>query len=392
MNGKLRVIEGGLLPKEKCEKKFISAYVTDTRLMGVLGMYVHWGLVDCFQAEDLHQFFYFDAEEYGFESYQSLWGNDLHEIQLLEQSVINPLGGKKIDLSQREAAALLKEYADFNEQHNLSMPSPSLEYKFFLHSAEPLSVEEDALLKRKQFTRLRSEYQLIHYFLMRCFCRDEEGARYLSGEDVDLDIYRDFPSATLCKDTIDEKDGWFLCESLIEANNKYRIAISRIKVEDMKVTRFQRLSSFKITPTEASLMLSRPEFITVYEIMTMPDSMEEDNLEFRFNTAVTLHENGKLFLAFHTNNDHVDRRVFRLSEDVFGLYYITDAGQFLVASYDIQSIRDLEKDLLTSSFGRYLLPTAKYEFKEPVLYEFIQSDFEFFEDFLDAIRDDNEDE
>ena len=32
------------------------------------------------------------------------------------------------------------------------------------------------------------------------------------------------------------------------------------------------------------------------------------------------------------------------------------------------------------------MTTAKYEFKEPVLFEFIQSDFEDFEDFLNFIK------
>lgn len=390
MNAKLRVIEGGLLPKEKCERRFISAYVTDTRLMGVLGMHIHWNLVDCCQTSDLHQFFYFDAEEFGFETYQSLWGSDVHEVQLLEQSVIGPLGGKKIDISQKEAAALLKEYADFNQKHNLPMPSPAAEYAPLLNSALPLSRQENDLLQKKLYTRIRSEYQLIHYFLMRCFSKDPQGALRLCKADVPTNLYDDYPAATLCKNTIDERDGWFLCESLLEVQSKYMITISRIKVEDMLVSRFQRVSSFPVTSTEASLMLSRPEFVTVYEIMTSPDMLEEESLEFHFNTAVTLHNNGKLFLAFNNHNDHVDRRVFRLSEDVFGLYYITDSGQFLVASYDIHSIKALEGDLLSSTFGKYLLPTAKYEFKEPVLYEFMQSDYEDFEDFLDDIRDDRE--
>ena len=41
-----------------------------------------------------------------------------------------------------------------------------------------------------------------------------------------------------------------------------------------------------------------------------------------------------------------------------------------------------------SGIGGYkkLIPTAKYEFQEPVLYEFIQSGFEDFELFVDAIK------
>ena len=39
------VIEGGLsVPKNAEEKKFVGAYITDTRLMGVTGLYIHWKL------------------------------------------------------------------------------------------------------------------------------------------------------------------------------------------------------------------------------------------------------------------------------------------------------------------------------------------------------------
>ena len=34
-------------------------------------------------------------------------------------------------------------------------------------------------------------------------------------------------------------------------------------------------------------------------------------------------------------------------------------------------------------------PIAKYEFKEPILYDFLQSDFYDFNDFLEFIRDDD---
>ena len=79
-NTELKIIEGGIKPKELCEKKFASAYITDTRLMGALGMHVHWNVVDSADAADLHQFFYFDVEEYGFETYKSLWVNERSSI------------------------------------------------------------------------------------------------------------------------------------------------------------------------------------------------------------------------------------------------------------------------------------------------------------------------
>ena len=80
------------------------------------------------------------------------------------------------------------------------------------------------------------------------------------------------------------------------------------------------------------------------------------------------------------------KKEYRLNEDVLGMYFVSDSGQLISASYSLEEIRQLEIDLGTSSCGRKLIPTAKYEFQEPVLYEFIQSGFEDFELFVDAIK------
>jgi len=102
---------------------------------------------------------------------------------------------------------------------------------------------------------------------------------------------------------------------------------------------------------------------------------------------MTIHENGRLFLAFNKNNSHVDKAVFRLNEDVYGMFYISDFGQMIIASYNVKGILALEMDLRKSPLKEYMDMTSKYEFKEPILYEFIQSDFDDFEDFLEFIRE-----
>ncbi len=79
------------------------------------------------------------------------------------------------------------------------------------------------------------------------------------------------------------------------------------------------------------------------------------------------------------------KKEYRLNEDVLGMYFVSDSGQLISASYSLEEIRQLEIDL-ELPFGRKLIPTAKYEFQEPVLYEFIQSGFEDFELFVDAIK------
>ena len=71
------VIRGGLLtPISEKNKQLKTAYVTDTRLMGVMAIHAHWVLPDEPERCDFHQFFYIDCEETGLETYKSLRTDD----------------------------------------------------------------------------------------------------------------------------------------------------------------------------------------------------------------------------------------------------------------------------------------------------------------------------
>ncbi len=136
------------------------------------------------------------------------------------------------------------------------------------------------------------------------------------------------------------------------------------------------------------MMLSRTEYVTVFEVLSPPEESQR-SLEQVLGAAVeSMHENGKLFVLFHRNNEHVNRRVFRLNDDIQSLFFLTDFGQMIVAAYTLPAIWEAERRLQKSPLGMLLIPTAKFEFKEPVLFDFVQSDYEDFEDFLDAIKRD----
>ena len=372
-------------------KQFISAYITDTRLMGVTGLYIHWGIEGENLSSDFHQFFYFDAEEYGFETYKSIIGNDIEEIAIIESALLGGLGGQKVKIAEKEACYLVQEYTKTNSELSLSLPKGKEEYEFILQKEADLSPKEQHDLMKKMCDTIHSDYQLINYFLMRCFGRDYYAAQFLANSLLPVDIYSDYPISTLCKNTIDSCDKGehsYLCESLIESNGNYHIVVSEITVDSLRISDFKKGSEFKVSAAEAAMMLSRPEFITVYELETDSDDFIDGSLaEITTNAMMTIHENGRLFLAFNKNNDHVDKAVFRLNEDVYGMFYISDFGQMIIASYNVRSIQSLEMDLRKSPLKNYLSMTAKYEFKEPILYEFIQSDFDDFEDFLEFIRE-----
>ena len=359
--------------------------------MGVVGLYIHWEIEAGKFISDFHQFFYFDAEEYGFETYRSITGNDMSEISYIEHALMGGLGGRKIDVTQKEATFLIQSYADMNRRIFTQLPDGQKEYSFLLEAQVEMSDEEKLTLFAKQCTPLSSAYQAINYFLMRCFGKDYEASAFLSDGEFPLDIYAHIPAATLCKNTIDafenEDGSSFLCESLIEHDASYMLIVSEITLTGTNISSFEKRSVMQVSAIEAAMMLSRPEFVTLYEILSTPEEFDECLVDFTASTLLTVHDGGRLFLSFNKNNDHVNKQVFRLNEDVFGLYYVTDFGQMLIAAYSIKGIHAMEKELRKSTLSQSLLPVAKYEFKEPVLYEFIQSEFEDFEDFLDFIKE-----
>ena len=96
---KLTVIEGGLAASiDKRPKYFLSAYVTDTRLMGVLAVHACWKIPYGDELSDFHQFFYIDCEEMGLETYKSFLDSDPSEIEMAEQALVGGLGASKIEI------------------------------------------------------------------------------------------------------------------------------------------------------------------------------------------------------------------------------------------------------------------------------------------------------
>ena len=134
-------------------------------------------------------------------------------------------------------------------------------------------------------------------------------------------------------------------------------------------------------------MLAKPEFITSYDVRLSQSEIDDNIGEFTigFNSIMSRHENGRMFMSFKPTNSHVSERIFMLSNDVRGVFYLTDSGQLIVSSNSLSGISELESMIEASPLAPYLSPTGKYEFIEPVLLEFVRSGIDYFEDFLDII-------
>lgn len=390
----LKVIQGGQRPKEECQKRFISSYVTDTRLMGAMGLFIRWEILDCAECDELMQFFYLDAEEFGLESYYGIWGYDMSRMRQIERTTIGCLGGREIDLTEKEACYLVSRYHNLSIKWNVELPKDCKEYDFILDKDCALSDPELGVLIDKICTPIVSDIQAAHYYMMRVFGKDFVGASYLFdrmdpsayiGSDSIHDIFPDFAPCTMFRNSVTGNSGSYICESLINDDLNYYICTAELTITDGVVRASKALSSFPVTQSEAALILARQEFISVYDISDDENIPADAALELGYPTSCTFYPNGKLLMVFKSTNDHVKEPVFLLNNDIYGTYFITPAGQFVVTAYTAENIKLLEDSLTKSSIGPYLELAGKFTFREPVINEFIGSDFFDFIDFMEAM-------
>ena len=382
------VVQGGLnssIPDAR--KRFISAYVTNTRLMGVLALYAHWAVEG---GGDLHQFFYIDCEEAGLETCTIFRGEWNLEMEMAEQALVGGLGAEKIPLTAKTFRWLMSHWREFNIARGLPLPANQSDYDFIFRKVPNLTASEESFLAERICGEITSDYQVVNYFLMRCLGRDEEGASYLAEEGVPLDIFSNYDKATFCKNTIDpsgHRPHEYLSESLVEMDGIYETIITKTRIRNLKVVSFEYCNKASVTATEAALMLRRTEFTTVYELLMEEEDIEKNLGEFvlNMNTVMTKQPNGRLFMAFKPTNAHVAERVFMLSNDVKGVYFISDYGQLIVVAYSYDDILNMERELAASPLRQYLLVTGKYELLDPVFFEFINSDYIDFNSFIDPV-------
>jgi len=383
-----KLVQGGLNSSiPDAHKRFVSAYVTNTRLMGVLALYAHWSVQD---GGDIHQFFYIDCEEAGLETCTVFRGDWNVEMKMAEQALVGGLGAEKIAITAKTLRWILHYWRNFNRRNGLPLPPNKDDYEFIFKKSAKLTADEQVDLMQKISGEIWNDYQVVNYFLMRCFGRDYVGAAFLAEDDVVLDTFDSYRKATFCKNIIDhspDRPDEYISESLVEMDGKYETIITKIIVQNLRVVWFEHCHTYPVTETEAALMLRKTEFATIYELLMDDEELEENLGEFvlNMNTVMTRHPNGRLFMAFKPTNAHVAEPVFMLSNDVEGVYFLTNNGQLIVVAYDRKTILDMELDLAASPLKPYLVMTGQYELLDPVLFEFINSNHPDFQSFIDPI-------
>ncbi len=389
----LRVIKGGpSYSINDAPKKFVSAFVTNTRLMGVLVLYVHWKMENEDSITSLHQFFYVETSETGIESYKSIYGNNQKALIEVEQAMIGGLGGEKVGLTEKETYILVQKYAEMTEKFGMALPGDIDEYGFIIEE----EIEYDQVEIRKLFCKtcvsITGAEQLINYFLMRYISADFTAVDFLSHHPLKRDVIPSSKTQILCLNKVKKRqddDGGisYMCESLMEDQMNYRILVTEIKIKDRLIGSFELISEFGVSPAEAAMKLARPEYITIFEIMEDRDNIE-DALDRMYPAALQKRTvMGKVYLMFKNNNDHLKESFYRLNDDIKGIVYITDEDQLVLSCYTIAQIHKFENEMQYSEFGNLIIALAKYEFKESIFYDFMQSSTGDFLHYMEYVSD-----
>jgi hypothetical protein len=385
----LRVIRGGLHPAVH-KRRFSSAFATNTRLTGVFVLYIHWTLEESGADADFHQFFYIDTEKFGLETYRGIEGNNADLLYETEQTMLGGLGGSKTDITESEAAFIVRKYSDMAKTNGTGLPAGKEEFAFILEKEAALTPIEEDILFRKLCAPLESNEHAINCFLIRYFAKDAEAVKRLSTRPVPMSAAPNKQSETLCKNTIEPyinpSGVSYLCESLIENKHRYQLVLSEIYMNARRVSFFAVRSCFFISASEAAMMLGRPEYITIYEVLIEPNDLRKLIARAYPGAMQKKREGGCLYLQFKNNNDHLKESVYRLNDDIRGLFFVTDQGQFIVVAYSLTAINRIEKEL-QSAAGMGISLSERYEFKESVFYEFMQSDFLDFSDFVEYLNE-----
>ncbi|MCQ2553410.1 MAG: hypothetical protein MJ150_03805 [Clostridia bacterium] len=392
-----KVIKGGI-PDEPTYN-FIDAHITDTRLMGVLGLRVHWLYTpadpsDIEGVRDIYHFYYYDIEELGLDSLNVFELVDEDALRIATKSCFGGLGAKLVPVTEKEVKYLVNWFVEETIKKNEKLPDNIDCARFILKDKPVLTEDEYKLICAKMCTSMQTNYGVINYYLMRLFGKDYEGAELLKAENALAEDFDDISletHATFLQNSIEEfhnNDGStsYMNESLVQTKKSHYIVVSEIKVAGQRITYAKKLRAFEISIEEASMILTRGEFVTVYRICVPMEDFDVDFATFSIGTTRTSHETGDMFMEFKPHNAHVDRRVFKLYEDLHALYYVSDYGELIIAAYTPEDIRDVEYRIKSSNLMPDLQIMIKMQLATQVLYEFAQSGYTHFGAFIKSLE------
>lgn len=359
--------------------KFDYAKITRSRLMGSMGLIIRYEE----NKEYIYQYFLLDGEGLGIADYVSLKNPTSKEACAEEERLMGGLGEARVLVDEDIALFLVNHFGNKNLEYNKELPGDKEEYIDIIKNYKSkLTLEQVYPIISK---KVDDEVEFINYMTMRFIARDRESLKYFSGSDEISNNHITKINGALLKNTVTKRgEGVYISEALYEDEDGYytcKIAFNiirengNLKIKSLLVTDKEPMYDFEVFDE-----ISKSEYIDVYKLK----NVEEFLMEFYADNSFMLKsemEEGVFFTRFNFNNNHVKNNVYVINNDIKSIYYQV-ADEFFVGTYSERDRKYINKLLLTK-YKKYLTVNESYFFEENVLYDFVESGSNDFEDFLD---------
>lgn len=341
------------------EYNYIKSEATRSRLMGVIGIRIIF--------EEVTLYYHLDFEEYGLDRFEV---TD-YVSESMTAAVMGGLGESLVEISLDEATALIYDAIDVGERYAYEVPISFFEYEYLLH--DEFKTIDKALLQ-KISSKMTSDHQLIHYYLMRTAGLDHVCKKLLLQEgNFDFEFI-DEPTVLLKNEIIPYEDE-YISKSIIDYYDAYKMVVTKIKIKDNAVVSCELVEDLVMTPKEAAFQLNKKEYIFIFYVA----SPKAFKMSFETPSMIRNEfESGVLLTDFNKDNNHTTEEVYYLNGDIRGSFYIT-GHQLVVTCFDYKNLMTIKKQLVED----YKMDeVAELEAENPILNRFIRSGSEDFFDFL----------
>lgn len=404
-------------------RKFKRAFCSNTRLMGTMMLMVEWSVFDidrepgkamideeicdsdtrdqCIGDSIESHVFMLDAEGLGISDLYVLKGMDEDSRELFYRRKYGGLGGVNIDLTEDQAAYLVKKYRRKNEWYNKPLPDgfdQVYQTSYSGYHVESVDKKElfDSLCKE-----MESEYEFVNYMIMRFVARDKDGLMHYSGSDLVAAshisqingalLYNSIEKKTqdryLCKAIYEDIDGYYLADIVVNIEHE-DIAEDKLayydKPKKYRLRSFMVMNKEPIYDFEVFNMIAKPEIVDIYQVMEDDNDVNllADKIRKIYPAVQELvYENGILFTQYYQDNSHLDSDVYLINNDLMFNVFVTE-GILYLASFD-EDTRAFVECVFKDSMANDIRLVDSMEFEQNVLFDFVESGNDDFYDFLD---------
>lgn len=347
--------------------KIEKAYVTNTRLMGVIGMIIYY--------KEFTDIYHLDFEEYGIDGFKRVEGKDTIKINKEISKIIGGLGGKLKRINKDQGLFLLKKACRVSTDFINLFPILDKSYKDLMNRNVILSEKDKKTLYSRMCVDITSNYALINYYIMRKVGKDKI---YKNLEFTEIDFELTDRPQTLLKNSIEDiSKNKFRTETLIDYRNNYLLTTVSLEIEEGKISKADVIENLEITSTEAAFILNKKEYIIIYHYSDK--NFEEEFYNDHYKLMKKNYAQGNLYTEYNKNNNHVDSSVYFLNDDMYGIFYFTNNNQLVVASFEEDNI-----DEIIQRLKKYddLKLNNEFVVDQSLIYSFITSEYNNFYDFL----------